>query len=936
MIFTKIVAIAALAATASAGLADKLSPKAVVVDNSYTFDLPLDVVAKDHVEAFFASRGVTPAQYRIRTNYQSPLVNMISVEFIKPIDENLLGEMPRAYDVSRVQYIARPKPFAATTEGTGKFAPETIHSITGVNDARSKLGLTGKGIKVAVIDSGIDYNHEALGGGFGPGYKVSFGWDLVGDAYSASSPPVQDSDPLDNCSADSHGTHVAGIVAADATNLTKPEWATSVPFTGVAPEATLGAYRVFSCDGGGTASDIIAEAIYRAAADGADIINLSLGGGPVYNDFVTSVAASRVSAAGALVISANGNSGAQGTFVGGSPGTAAGGLGIASFDNLNVPKAFVEVASTKFEYNIGGNNGNFNFGVDYDVVINNIEAEDKDILDDGLGPINPDAKGKALLIRWGGVASNGRCSAAARAGATACILYANTDSIPNIAGASAIPSLATSRAAGLALLAAAKAGQPLKLMVSDKLGLFDIPTAGTVSDFSSPGLDQELFIKPDLGGIGGEVYSTVSKASQTQSGSKAPYAVYGGTSMASPYVSGVAALLLQAYGRSKPTFDEFRTILQNTATFVNKYKTDMVDSVAYQGAGLVNAYAAITSKTLVYPSRLAFNDTRNVHQHYKMTVTNKGTTTLAYTVKHQPALMVTSFAKGDDANLNALDQTYTPDYASIKFSRNNQLVDSLDFTLKAGESRGFNVHVQPPTTATAGLFPIYSGYVVVDAEGEKVASVPYAGMVGAWRDAPIWVKKSAKYDGMLQAIGGSLGDLGIPPVANATLTTGVYALEDSWAKTVSANAVYNLTDAPLLVLPVAATTTRFSRVEAIYKGDWSVLSKVGLKRESQMHIVGATLDLNPDPFGAINVGGLGLATTNPVQRNSYSSDRPVAYIFNGQVLTNLTDPDAMLQVLPAGKYQIRFAALKHFGRINAPVGGTEFDTVYSNTFEIVY
>ncbi|KAJ3207860.1 hypothetical protein HDU67_007185 [Dinochytrium kinnereticum] len=944
MIFSRIVAIAALAASSSAVLLPRSADDSAI-DNSYFFDLPLDINAEEHVTNFFASKGYTKKNFIIRTQFKSSLANVISVEFIEPValpvylDEDMLHEIADVNDISRVQYIELPKPLITASSGTGKFAPEAIHTLTGVNDVRQKLGLTGKGIKVAVIDSGIDYTHEALGGGFGPGFKVAYGYDLVGDRYANGEGQVADPDPLDNCSSDSHGTHVAGIVAADATAIKNSTWATDVPFTGVAPDAIIGGYRVFSCAGGGTASDIIAEAIYRAAEDGSDIINLSLGGGPVFNDFSTSVAASRVSKAGHLVIASNGNSGARGMFVGGSPGTALDGLGIASFDNVNVPKAYVEFEGKKYEYNIGGSNGKFNFGAEYDVVINNLEAEDKDILDDGLTPITVDAKGKALLIRWGGTSSAGRCNAAAKAGAVACILYANTASIPNIAGSADIPSLASSRASGLAMLAAAKAGKPIKLTVSNTLGIFDVPTAGTISSFSSPGLDQELFIKPDLGGIGGEVYSTISKFSQIAGGKKDPYAVYGGTSMSSPYVAGVAALLLQAAGRDKPTFDQFRTILQNTASISNKFETDLVNSVAYQGAGLVNAYAAITTKTMVYPSRLALNDTRNFNKEFFLTVTNKGTTPLNYTVKHQPALMVTPFKEQDDANLNALDQTYTADYAEVRFTYNDARVKTFNFVLQAGTSETFKVNFKPPATAVAGLFPVYSGYIIVDADGDKVASVPYAGLVGPWKDAPVWVRKSEKYNNAIRTLAPALARAGYPASANATFSTGVYSPADQWSRVVPSNAVFNLTRSPLAVLPIASTTTRFARIEAIYKGsNWEALGKVGLKKDSQLHIVGSgTLNFNPDAAGNLPVSaGLRLANFNPMQRNSYNENRPTAFLFKGIVRKNITEALPTYTTLPAGKYQIRFAALKHFGTTSARVGGDQFDTVFSNIFEIVY
>jgi subtilisin family serine protease len=121
-------------------------------------------------------------------------------------------------------------------------------------------GLTGAGIRIGVIDSGVDYNHPALGGGFGPGYKIAYGYDLVGtiiayvgDDYEGSN-TFPDDDPLDNCSASSHGTHVAGIVGGDTTNVMDANFKSPSRFTGVAPNAIMGAYRVFGCSARGTAS----------------------------------------------------------------------------------------------------------------------------------------------------------------------------------------------------------------------------------------------------------------------------------------------------------------------------------------------------------------------------------------------------------------------------------------------------------------------------------------------------------------------------------------------------------------------------------------------------------------------------------------------------------------------------------------------------------
>lgn len=87
--------------------------------------------------------------------------------------------------------------------------------------------ITGNNIKVGIIDTGVDYTHPALGGCFGPGCRVAYGYDFVGDDYNGMNMPTPDADPMDNCNG--HGTHVTGIIGAQDDELT---------FTGIAPKGT--------------------------------------------------------------------------------------------------------------------------------------------------------------------------------------------------------------------------------------------------------------------------------------------------------------------------------------------------------------------------------------------------------------------------------------------------------------------------------------------------------------------------------------------------------------------------------------------------------------------------------------------------------------------------------------------------------------------------
>ncbi|MGI9427142.1 MAG: S8 family peptidase, partial [Bythopirellula sp.] len=110
-------------------------------------------------------------------------------------------------------------------------ALEEAHGQTGLLDVRADYGFTGIGQTVAVIDSGIAYDHFALGGGFGSNYRVVGGWDFTGE---------NDADPYDDGPSGSHGTHVSGIIGGDSGND-----------TGVAPGVDLVGLRVFDDAGAG-------------------------------------------------------------------------------------------------------------------------------------------------------------------------------------------------------------------------------------------------------------------------------------------------------------------------------------------------------------------------------------------------------------------------------------------------------------------------------------------------------------------------------------------------------------------------------------------------------------------------------------------------------------------------------------------------------------
>jgi subtilisin family serine protease len=184
----------------------------------------------------------------------------------------------------------------------------------------SELKVRGDGIVVAVIDSGVDYNHPALGGGIGPGFKVRHGWDFV----------TGDEDPMDE---HGHGTHVAGIIAGNNDEV-----------RGVAPHATLLAYRVLDAHGEGSQSDILAAIEWTVdpdrdndPSDHADVANMSLGGGGDA-DSPLSKAVDQATLAGVVFALAAGNTPGERSV--GSPAASRLGITVGASDSDDVLAGF--------------------------------------------------------------------------------------------------------------------------------------------------------------------------------------------------------------------------------------------------------------------------------------------------------------------------------------------------------------------------------------------------------------------------------------------------------------------------------------------------------------------------------------------------------------------------------------------------------------------
>lgn len=609
--------------------------------------------------------------------------------------------IPNVVKVFPVVQIERP----VTTGGTSTPDMASAINLSGAAIAQNELGLSGKGIKVGIMDTGVDFDHPDFGGNGTngstrfPTAKVAYGYDFVGDDYDAENPgarPVPDAIP-DDC--EGHGTHVAGIAAADGDT-------TAGGIKGVAPKATLGAYRVFGCTGS-TDSDIMLAAMERAGIDGMDVLNMSIGSAfSTWPDYPTAQAADRLQAKGVVVVASAGNSGQYGLFSTGAPGIGNKVIGVASFDNSHVTQ---NVFTTSNGQTIGYGNASGS-----PVAPTSGSLKVAVAPGDGLGctalPTVPD--GTVYLIKRGTCAFHAKAANAQAAGADAVILYNNAPGTinPTVEGTPTItiPVVMISQADGAALAAAAAAGE-VTMTWTSQTKVTPSATGGLISDFSSWGLTANLQLKPDLGAPGGDIWSTVPVE---QGG----HASNSGTSMSSPHVAGAVALLLEGRPELKGHPTKVREILQNTsspAKFSFLPNVGLYDMVARQGAGMIDVSRAVLSEKSVSPSKISLGERAKKPVTTKLMVTNDSDTDVTYTITNLDG--VGAVGPSD------------PDFyaAPATFSAPGKV------TVAAGEKAAVKVTISEPADIPNGY--IYGGWVVLTGDDGSVLRVPYAGMAGDYQ-----------------------------------------------------------------------------------------------------------------------------------------------------------------------------------------------------------
>ena len=476
----------------------------------------------------------------------------------------------------------------------------------------------GQGIKVGVIDSGIDFTHRVFGGSgdpavyqsidpskdtaFFPTNKVKGGRDFVGDSFSMGNRyqiPVPDNNPIDGDrkkeEQSGHGTAVASVIAGKGDGVHTQD--------GIAPEAELYALKVSNGRGSSTMT-IIAALEYAAdpnedtsLEDRLDIVNISMEvpfGRPqgLYNEAITNL-----TKGGTVVIAAAGNHGPEPNIIG-MPGTADSAVSVAA--SASFPKKEENYKpAVKFQFQ-GPRNpsvllSRFREGENITTPLSEIPGLKGELFYIGLADEDlseeqkNQLKGQVALIERGKVVFSEKIRRAYEAGAIGVVIFNNVEgeySSP-IKGEKKypIPGVFITSDIGQIIKEELEQGEvhvdfkPVETI--EKSEVID-----TMAEFSSQGpRNLDSLIKPEITAPGVGIF--VAKSGTGMEG-----VIEEGTSFASPIVSGVAALLLQ-YRKRNLSPHQVKSLIVNTGSLIINPEKEERYLISRQGAGRVNAYRAL-------------------------------------------------------------------------------------------------------------------------------------------------------------------------------------------------------------------------------------------------------------------------------------------------------------------------------------------------------
>lgn len=639
---------------------------------------------------------------------------------------------------------------------------DSVPSIGG--NISKETGYTGKGMVVAILDTGLDTSHEAFQIGVNgakytktdiqakiSGNPLQAGEISVDSVYKSSKIPFA-YDYYDNdtnvSGGNSHGTHVAGIVGANGGKV-----------TGVAPDSQLMILKIFGDDGSGAYDSDILAALDDAVMLGVDAINMSLGMTAGFSQAAEAKMQQvyqRVKNAGISLMCAAGNEysssykSASGTDLPlasnpdngavASPSTYDAALSVASMNNVKATAPYLLLGEQKIRYSDPAETASKQIASLNDTY---------EYVACGVGATS-DFTGKTLtnkvaLIQRAGE-ENGEIltfaqkeANAKKAGAKAVIIYDNVEGdLVNMSTDGNIPAVFISKADGEAMLAASDKHVSFS---KSYLAQFQDAYSGKMSDFSSWGVTPDLKLKPEITAPGGDIYSTL------------PGGLYGsmsGTSMASPHMAGAAVVMAQyiteELGGTDMTQQEITALsnklLMSTAVPV-KNKQSLPYSPRKQGAGLVQLGRATKAKAYLSSAesglpKAELGDSKSGSFSFSFQANNLSTSEIQYEVG------VTVLTEG---TVTEGGKTYLAQSPRQLGADEVTVAAPSTVTLRASGTATVNVSLALTEKGKAALdadFPngIYlEGFVTLTPvnDGDTISlGLPFLGFYGDWSAAPIF------------------------------------------------------------------------------------------------------------------------------------------------------------------------------------------------------
>ena len=594
----------------------------------------------------------------------------------------------------------------------------SVPFIKGVDAWAATGGNAGQGVKIAIIDTGVDYTHANFGGpgtvaaytgnnraiiepGTFPTGKVIAGRDFAGDAYTGANTPVPDADPLD---CNGHGSHVAGTagglgVNGDGTTFLGP-YDNTAPFSsfligpGVAPRADIYALKIFGCAG---STGLTTQAINFAVdpngdgdpSDHVDVINMSLGSNFGIANDASAAASSNASLAGVIVVTAAGNAGDT-HYIMSSPASSTRAIAVANIVDFGIQNAVLQVNSPAA---IAGNKAALPAAFNPVIATSTNFTGNIKLANDGSTDPFPGSPGGtvgtttdacqtfpagfftgqlALIDRGGGCGFTVKVKNAQDAGATGVVVANNVAGTISMGGAD--PTITI-----MALSITLADGNAIKAQLGGGVNATNRFTtlADTVSASTSRGTRRlDSGAKPDISAPGTNIISTGM-------GTGNQPATISGTSMATPHIAGSMALLRQLHPGWSVA--ELKALVMNTANhdlFTGIDGTGSKFGVARIGAGRADLKDASNSEVIAF----ADDDTGGVGVSFGAPEV-VGTDTETRTVRV--------------ANKGSVDETYTLGYTGLTDvpGVNYSFPDGPTVTVPAGGSTTFRIQLNANAAA---------------------------------------------------------------------------------------------------------------------------------------------------------------------------------------------------------------------------------------------